>query len=73
MKYFELPRDADASGLTIAGARRHLRLVPSPSPALSSDEYAHESPTQRINYEDAPDHPPRAIFDLRVVRCSAGD
>jgi hypothetical protein len=67
MKDFELPRDDGASGLTIAGGRRHLRLVPSPCP-LSSDEYAHESPTKRINDDDTPDDPPHAIFDLRVVR-----
>jgi hypothetical protein len=67
MKDFEPPRDDGASGLTIARGRRHLRLVPSPCP-LSGDEYAHESPTQRINYDDTPDDPPRPIFDLRVVR-----
>lgn len=64
MTDFEPCRDTDASGPTIPGdaPRRHLRLIPSPSPSLSSDEDAHESPTQRTNHAVAPDDPPFSIL-----------
>ena len=58
------PQDTVASDPTIArgAARRGLRLIQPPPPSLSSDEHAHESPTQRINHDVDPDDPPLTIL-----------
>lgn len=41
---------ADRPTIPRTGSRRNLRLIQPPTPSLSSDEHAHEWPTQRINH-----------------------
>jgi len=44
------------------GSRRNLRLIQPPTPSLSSDEDAHELPTQRINDNVDLGDPPLTIL-----------
>jgi hypothetical protein len=55
-----LRQDTAASNPPIAhpASRRHLRLIQSPTPAVCSDEQAHELPAQDIDHDGDHDGPP---------------
>jgi hypothetical protein len=40
----------------------HLRLIHPPTPALCSDEHAHELPTQEVDHDVDPDDPDLTIL-----------
>jgi hypothetical protein len=58
-------RQNNSSGdatMTEGASRRHLRLIQPPSPAVCSDEHAHELPTHGTNHDIYPDLPPPTVL-----------
>jgi hypothetical protein len=57
-------QDTAASRPTVprTRSRGNLRLIQTATPSLSSDEHAHESPTQRINHNVDLGDPPLTIL-----------